>query len=285
MGTPEFAVPIFEAIRKNFKVIAVVSQPDKPVGRQQEKINTPTKTWASKHNIKCLQSEKVITLYDELVKEEFDLILTFAFGQLIPKSILELPKVMPLNLHASLLPKYRGAAPIQHAILNGDTTTGVCLMKMVERMDAGEVFACFQTDITGKNYTECLDILVKGIEKNIVFWLQQLLLKQLLPTPQDESLVSLAPKITTKDCEIFLTDKVETVTRKLLAFNLSPGAFINLGNVRIKLFKAAHFSIKNALKIEFMDGSLWFYEYQRAGKKIVKIPLPDSVYSVTLESR
>lgn len=273
MGTPEFAVSIFEKVRKVCKVIAVVSQPDKPVGRKQEVVYTPTKKWAYEHNIKCLQAEKVITLYEELAQEEFDLILTFAFGQIIPKVILDLPKIMPLNIHASLLPKYRGAAPIQHAILNGETTTGVCLMKMVEKMDAGEVFACFQTDITGKNYTESLEVLIQGTKERIINWLQQLLQNQLSPTVQDESQVSFAPRILTKDCEVFLSDTVEVVLRKLLAFNLVPGAFIILNNMRIKLFKATTLPFKNALKIEFADAPLWFYEYQKAGKKLTKLTI------------
>ncbi len=139
-GTPEFAVPIFEKIINNFEVVGIVSQPDKPNKRGRILTSTPTKVLAQKYNIKCFQPEKIGQIADELKALDYDYLVTVAFGQLIPTSVLQIAKKLNLNVHGSILPKYRGAAPVQHALLNNDKTTGVSLMEMVKVYGCGGRF-------------------------------------------------------------------------------------------------------------------------------------------------
>ncbi|MGL6125250.1 MAG: methionyl-tRNA formyltransferase, partial [Metamycoplasmataceae bacterium] len=138
-GTPNFSVPIFEEIIKNFEVVAIITQPDKQSGRGLKMISPPIKALAEKYKIKLFQEEKISNILEELKLLNFDIFLTSAFGQWIPESILSLAKKGSVNIHCSLLPKYRGAAPIQHAILNGDKETGISLIYMIKKMDAGDI--------------------------------------------------------------------------------------------------------------------------------------------------
>lgn len=139
MGTPDFAVPILEMLTEKCNVIMVVTQPDKLVGRKQILTFSPVKKVAVEKNIPVFQPEKIRKEYDPILKANPDLIITCAYGQIIPKEILELPTYGCINVHASLLPKYRGGAPIHKAILNGEKETGVTIMYMDEGMDTGDM--------------------------------------------------------------------------------------------------------------------------------------------------
>ena len=144
MGSPEFAVPTLKALIDcpDTEVCAVVTQPDKPAGRGRQLVAPPVKTCAIEHQIPCYQPEKLKTqeMYDILSAIAPDFFVTIAYGKILRQAFLDIPKIAPLNLHASLLPKYRGAAPVQWAILNGEKQTGVCLMKMDAGMDTGPVY-------------------------------------------------------------------------------------------------------------------------------------------------
>ena len=139
MGTPDFSVPVLEALIKNYTVIGVVTQPDKEVGRKKEIKYSPIKEVAIKENIKVLQPIKVRTEYKEILDLKPDMIITCAYGQIIPKEILEYPKYGCINVHASLLPKNRGGAPIHRTIINGEEKTGITIMYMAEGMDNGDI--------------------------------------------------------------------------------------------------------------------------------------------------
>ena len=141
MGTPDFAVPVLEGLIENYNVIGVVSQPDKKVGRHHELKNTPIKEVALKHSILVLQPLKIKEEYQDILSLDPDLIVTCAYGQIIPKEILDYPKYGCINVHASLLPKYRGGAPIHRAIINGDKKTGVTIMYMDVGMDDGDIIS------------------------------------------------------------------------------------------------------------------------------------------------
>ena len=149
MGTPDFAVPALEALANStHEVVAVVTQPDKARDRGKKVQFTPVKTKAMEYDIPVYQPEKVKTneeFYQQLVELAPDLIVVAAYGKILPVSILELPKYGCVNIHASLLPKYRGAAPIHRAIMNGDKTTGVTLMYMAEGLDTGDMIAKAET--------------------------------------------------------------------------------------------------------------------------------------------
>ncbi len=141
MGTPEFACPILETLIKNTQVMLVVTQSDKEVGRKKEIIFSPIKKLALENNIPLFQPLKISTDYAELKKYEPDLIVTCAYGQIVPLEVLNIPRLGCINVHASILPKYRGGAPIHRAIINGDAKTGVTIMYMDVGMDTGDIIA------------------------------------------------------------------------------------------------------------------------------------------------
>ena len=156
MGTPDFAVPILEGLIENYDVIGVVSQPDKRVGRKQELVNTPIKEVALKHNIKVFQPVKIREEYEEIINLGADIIVTCAYGQIIPKAILDAPRLGCINVHGSLLPKLRGGAPIHWAIINGEKKTGMTIMYMDVKMDSGDIISSRETEITDSDNLESL---------------------------------------------------------------------------------------------------------------------------------
>ena len=156
MGTPDFAVPVLEGLIENYDVIGVVSQPDKRVGRKQELVNTPIKEVALKHNILVLQPVKIKEEYEEVLKLNPDLIVTCAYGQIIPKVILDAPRLGCINVHGSLLPKLRGGAPIHWAIINGHEKTGMTIMYMDVKMDSGDIISQRETKIEETDNLESL---------------------------------------------------------------------------------------------------------------------------------
>lgn len=139
MGTPEFSVPVLESLINEYDVIGVVTQPDKEVGRKKVLTFSPVKELALKHNIKVLQPVKIRKEFDEVLALKPDIIVTCAYGQIIPKEILDCPRLGCVNVHGSLLPKYRGGAPIERSMMNGDKETGITLMYMDEGMDSGDI--------------------------------------------------------------------------------------------------------------------------------------------------
>ena len=156
MGTPDFAVPVLEGLIENYEVVGVVSQPDKRVGRKQELVNTPIKEVALKHNILVFQPEKIKEDYEDILKLNPDIIVTCAYGQIIPSAILDYPRLGCINVHASLLPKLRGGAPIHKAIIDGYSKTGITIMYMDKKMDNGDIISTSETEILDSDNLESL---------------------------------------------------------------------------------------------------------------------------------
>lgn len=154
MGTPEFAVPVLDGLIENYDVVLVVSQPDKKVGRHQKLTNTPIKEVAMRNNIPCLQPVKIKDNYQDILKFEPDIIVTCAYGQLIPKEVLGYPRLGCINVHASLLPKLRGGAPIHKSIIDGYSKTGITIMYMDVNMDSGDIIAQKETIISDSDNLE-----------------------------------------------------------------------------------------------------------------------------------
>ncbi|MBT1355820.1 methionyl-tRNA formyltransferase [Mycoplasma bovis] len=271
-GTPEFAVPIFEKIINNFEVVGIVSQPDKPNKRGRILTSTPTKVLAQKYNIKCFQPEKIGQIADELKALDYDYLVTAAFGQLIPTSVLQIAKKLNLNVHGSILPKYRGAAPVQHALLNNDKTTGVSLMEMVKAMDAGDVFAKIEFEIDERDTASSLlrKISLLSAEK-IVDWLNKIDKGELAREVQDESKVTFSPKLNKDDAEITKDLTCDEAINKIRAYEYNPGAYIHINDKRVKLFFATKKVVKAGLKIDLADGSIYAVDYQFDSKKRVKL--------------
>ena len=156
MGTPEFAVPVLEGLIENTNVIMVVTQPDKEVGRHHELQATPIKKVALEHNIPVYQPTKVRQEYDPIINAGADIIITCAYGQIIPEIILNTPRLGCINVHASLLPRLRGGAPIHHAIIDGYTKTGITIMYMNTKMDQGDIISQREIPILDTDTTESL---------------------------------------------------------------------------------------------------------------------------------
>ncbi|EFF41417.1 methionyl-tRNA formyltransferase [Mycoplasmopsis alligatoris] len=271
-GTPVFSVPIFEEVINNFEVVGIISQPDKPHNRGYTLSETPTKILAKKHNITLFQPEKISQIYEELNQMDFDFLLTAAFGQYIPSNILELPKIASINIHGSLLPKYRGAAPIQYSLLNGDNETGISLIYMTKKMDAGKILKVAKIPINKTDTSDSMFIKISELAtKNITQWLKDLYYKNFTETEQNEELVTLSPKLEKEDSLLLNTDSMKTNFNKIRAFSSNPGAYILNNNKRIKIYYATDQKTKNVPIIECSDGQLFALDYQYESKKRIKL--------------
>lgn len=230
MGTPEFSVTPLEALIKSdfIEVIAAICNQDKPVGRDQVMTPPPTKILAQKYNIPILQPDKIRKPeWVEKIKElNPELIVVAAFGQIIPKAILDIPKYSALNIHGSLLPKLRGASPIQFAILEGHKKTGVTIMIMDEFMDHGPILSQAEINIDPKETSETLykkmsilgsDLLIKTLPK----WLD----RSLKPTEQNHDELTLTKILKKEDGKIIWSDSAEKIERQIRAFNPWPQTF------------------------------------------------------------
>jgi len=241
MGTPTFGAYILEqllAAEQNlYEVVAVVSQPDKAVGRKRIVEATPVKKVAVAHNLPVLQPNKIRDAYDELASLAPDLIITAAYGQIVPKNILDLPTYKCINVHGSLLPAYRGGAPIQRAIMDGQTETGITIMYMAEKMDAGAMLAQRTVPITQEDTQETMfdKLQVVGAEM-LLDMLPAFFNGEITATEQDASLVTYAPTIKKAECQIDWTDDAVRIFNKVRALYPQPATFTILDGVQMKLY-------------------------------------------------
>jgi len=241
-GTPDFAQPSLEKlINSGYLVIAVVTQVDKKVGRKQKIVYSPVKELALKYKIPVFQPEKISDPnYIQKIKNlNPDLIVVAAYGQILPKEILEIPKYGCINIHASLLPKYRGASPIHQAILNGDKEIGITIILMDEKMDHGKIIKSeklkVQSNIT---LPELHDELAKMGAELLVEILPEWFSGQIKPKTQDESQATYTKILKKEDGQIDWHKSAEVIERQIRAFTPWPGSFCFWGNKRLKIVKA-----------------------------------------------
>lgn len=241
MGTPSFSVPILQALIEDetIEIVAVVTQPDRKVGRKQVITPPPVKELATKHDLLVLQPER-ITGSDEMKKIldlEPDLIITAAYGQYVPTKLLNAPTHRAINVHASLLPKYRGAAPIHYAVLKGEDITGVTIMYMEKEMDAGNIISQKEISITAKDDTGTLFEKLSIIGRD--------LLMETLPAifsgendsiEQDESEVTYSPMISKEQEKINWSRPATEISNLVRALRPAPGAYSLLGKDRFKIW-------------------------------------------------
>ena len=203
MGTPEFSVPILEGLISKYRVRGIVTQPDKAVGRKQEIRKTPVKLVGEKHTILVVQPEKIREDYGEVLSLKPDLIITCAYGQILPRELLVYPKYGCINVHASLLPKLRGGAPIHRAILNGMTKTGVTIMYMSEGMDEGDMISQREIEITDTDTASTLHDKLSLLGRDLLLdTLPSILDGTASRTPQDASLATYGFNIQPEDEKI-----------------------------------------------------------------------------------
>jgi methionyl-tRNA formyltransferase len=241
-GTPDIAVPFLETLYNDseIEIVGVVTKPDKPVGRKQEIQAPPVKIKAEEYELEVFQPEKIDSEFVNFInKYDADFNVVIAYGEIMPPEILDAPTHGSVNVHFSLLPKYRGAAPVQTALFNGDAETGVTFMDMEEKLDAGGIYYIKKTPIEDNENAEMLlnrlsevgAILIPSVLKDISD-------KVLAPIPQNEDEKSYCKKITKKDAQFDpKKEKAETIINKYRAFYPWPGLFFMYKGKRCKILK------------------------------------------------
>lgn len=278
MGTPYFAVPILEKLNEISPINLVVTQPDKRVGRKQEFTYSPVKLFAVRHNLEVFQPKNIKTDYQRIIDIKPDIIVTAAYGQMIPAELID--HYTMVNIHGSLLPKYRGGAPVQRAIMNGDTTTGVTLMYMAQKMDSGSIIAQSEISIEKDDTTTSLMKKLSYVGRDLLVEnLEDILNKQIDPILQDESLVTFAYNLNKKDEILNFNQPTYLVMRQLNGLLDEPAASIFIKGVRIKVFKLEKSDIISSMKpgtvvsidkelhVKTLDGVVRILELSEQGKK------------------
>jgi len=281
IGTSEFGAIILKELTKKYKPVLAITSPDKPAGRKQILTPPPVKTSAQKHSIPLLQPLKIANCKLKIRNLKPDLIIVAAYGQIIPKEILDIPQYGSLNVHPSLLPKYRGPSPIQTAILKGDKKTGVTIFLMDKKIDHGKIISSSQFSIFNKkiSYPELSKKLAKlGAElliKTIPKWIKG----EIKPQVQDESKATYTKILKKEDGKINWSESAENIERKIRAFEPWPGTFtfwrkkrLKITEVEIKdlnknLTPGKTFKENNLLCVKCKDKSLIIKKIQPEGKK------------------
>lgn len=237
MGTPTFAVPILEKLIENYHVILVVSQPDKEKDRKGHLLETPIKKLALANNIEVYQPAKIKEEYQYIIDKQPDIIITCAYGQIIPEALLNYPKYGCINVHGSLLPKLRGGAPIHHAIINGEKETGITIMYMDKAMDSGDIISQKALPILPEDNLDTLYEKMSLLGAN--------LLQETLPDiiagknnriKQDEKLVTFGYNITKEEEKINFNNSSLEIHNQIRGLSSIPGAYCYLDEKRLKIY-------------------------------------------------
>lgn len=282
MGTPEISAYLLEhLLMDGYQIVAVIAQPDKPVGRKKIIQEVPTKVVAEKYNIPVYQPLKIRKDYEFLKNIDFDLIITLAYGQIVPQGLLDLARLGAVNFHGSLLPKYRGAAPIQYSLINNEKVTGMTMMEMVKEMDAGRMWAKKEISIEESDNSTSLfkkmGVLAYELAKE---YLPKYINGELKGIPQDESNVTFAPTIKKEEEKLNLSLPIEKLIGFIRALSDEPGGYLLFNNEKIKIFEAKKYSDevikplgtilrmdKTGFLIQGKDGIISILSLQREGKK------------------
>jgi methionyl-tRNA formyltransferase len=292
MGTPDFAVPSLEAlVEHGWNVVCVVTQPDRPKGRKKELTPPPVKETAERLGLTVFQPEKCRhpESVETLRSYRPDLIVTAAYGQLLPKDLLELPPAGCVNVHASLLPKYRGGAPIHHAIIRGETKTGITLMYMDEGLDTGDMIRQVEVEISDTDTAGSLyDKLKIAGAKLLIDSLEEILNGQVERIPQDHSQATYAPNIKSEDERIDWNRPARDVYNQIRGLNPWPVAYTEYRGARLKIWASAlpetesiHKDVNaqnvapgtvvntddGVIEVAVKDGTIQLTEVQPAGKR------------------
>ena len=282
-GTPEFAVPALEAIlRSKHEVIAVYTQPDRPAGRGRKLQQSPVKVCALDHDVPVYQplSFKSIEDIQNLSNLEADLMIVAAYGLMLPKAVLDAPRLGCINIHASLLPRWRGAAPIQRAILAGDAETGITIMQMASGLDTGDMLAKRSITIAPDWSAGDLHDELKLIGADILLpTLDKLIEGDLVPEVQNESETCYATKLTKQEAEIDWRKSALNIQGEIRAFNPWPVSFTHLEGKMLRIWRANVTNVqsdteaglitqhnKQGVYVNCGDGILQVTELQFAGK-------------------
>ena len=238
MGTPDFSVPILKGIMEHYKVRAIVTQPDRKVGRDGKVIFSPVKQVAFDNDILCLQPEKIRDILQDINVLEPDLIITCAYGQILPLEMLQIPRLGCINVHASLLPKLRGGAPIHHAIMDGFSKTGVTIMYMDKGMDTGDIISQREIPISNDDTAETLHDKLSVLGRDLLLeTLPSILNGTNSRTTQDEAEATYGFNITREDEHIDFSKTKRQIVNKVRGLNSWPGAYCILDDKILKVWK------------------------------------------------
>lgn len=279
-GTPDFAIPSLEILCKNgHDVVAVVTAPDKERGRGRKVSYTPIKQFAIDNNIPCLQpiSMKDESFFEDLKKYNADLFVVVAF-RILPKAIYSMPKFGSFNLHGSILPKYRGAAPIQWAIINGDNETGVTTFFLADKVDTGNIIMSETLPITKEDNLGTVHDKMSALGSELVLKTVGMIEEgNIILQPQDNSKATPAPKITKETCRINFDKDARSINNLIRGLSPFPGAFCIINEKQYKIYNAAVSDrnlapmeisqTKNEIFIGCTEGSLEVLEIQPEGRK------------------
>ena len=283
-GNTEFSNPVLLKCAQSYNVCSVVTNPSKKMGRGQKLVDTPVKILSNDHNLEVIECDNLLD--KEFVKKlediNPDLFVVVAY-KILPKSLLSIPKYGAINLHSSLLPKYRGAAPIQRAILNHEKTTGVSTFLIEPRVDTGKILEQAQCDINDSDNYGSLSVKLSNIGASLVVSsIEKYLTKEIKPYLQDESLATLAPKIMKEEFLINWDKMASDIHAQIKAFSPYPGAYTFLDGKRIKFFESELINNQSSrqsgevdnIANDFFDiacsiGSLRVYKVQMEGKKMM----------------
>lgn len=272
LGTPDFAVPSLEALAKDprFSVTLVVTQPDRPVGRKQVLTAPPVKEAAERHGIPVFQPENINAELPRYLEEHAiappDFLVTVAYGKILSRDILTLPVVAPVNVHASLLPRWRGASPIEHAILAGDTETGVTIQIMAPELDAGDILSASALPIGPRDTAVELREHLATMGATL---LRETLARPLHPLPQPEEGITFCGKLTKEDGRMNPHEKTaEEIDRAIRAFTPWPGVTMMINETPLKILHASREVQPHALPLLCKnDTTLYLLTVQPPGKK------------------
>ena len=281
MGTPEFSVKPLDELNKKYDVIAVVTQPDKKIGRKKEVRYSKVKEYALENNIKVLQPKNIREEYKKIIDLNPDIIITCAYGQIIPKVLLDYPRYKCINIHASLLPKYRGGAPIHRCIINGEKYTGITIMYMSPKMDEGDILYQEKVDISlDDNVGTLHDKLSKLGSKMIISFLPKLIDGDYKPIKQDSKEATYAFNISREDEKIDFNKNTVDIYNQIRGLSPWPSAYAYLDDKIIKVFNSKIGNSNkegvvgeiiniydNGIGIKTTDGEIIFTEIQIEGKK------------------
>ena len=237
MGTPEFAVPIVKLLNDSYEVVGVVTQPDKMVGRKKIMTPPPVKVVSEELGLKVFQPRNIKEEYQPILDLKPDLIVTCAYGQILPEEILNYPKYGCINVHASLLPKLRGGAPIHHAIIDGYKETGITIMYMSKKMDQGDILTQVKTKIRDDDTLGTLQYKLSEMAKDLLKATIPLLIdKKIVPLKQKEEEATYGYNISREEEKIDFNKTCEEVDRQVRGLNPVPACYTTLDGKRLKVY-------------------------------------------------
>lgn len=255
-GTPEFAVPSLQRLHEDgdYDVRLAITQPDRPVGRKGIVVPTPVKAYATEHDIPVWQPEKLNKEFDHIPEKDCDYLVVVAYGQIIARRVLDMPRIMPVNVHASVLPRWRGAAPIQHAIMHGDDETGVTVQRMVKELDAGPILS---TETIAIDDTTTAPRLHDALSQLGASLLASTLIQPIVETPQDDAQVTFCSKLSREDGKVSPDDMTaEEIDRHVRALVPWPGVTMELDGSPVKILSVSLHATDDSVPVHCKDDTV-----------------------------